>query len=171
MTQPRLLQPQDAAAWRELRLHGLAHSPQAFGSSLAEEQALAVEWFAERLRTTPVFATEDGAGGFTGTVGLGFHRAGQMRHKGFVWGMYVRPGARGAGLGRALLQAAIAHAAGRVEELRLDVVVGNTAALALYRAAGFTAYGTEPRALKLGETYLDEVLMALRLPPAPAASG
>jgi hypothetical protein len=42
MPKPRLLQPEDAAAWRELRLHGLAHSPQAFGSSLAEEQGLSV---------------------------------------------------------------------------------------------------------------------------------
>jgi ribosomal protein S18 acetylase RimI-like enzyme len=93
-----------------------------------------------------------------------------LRHKGFIWGMYVRPEARGAGVGRALLQAAIAHATGRVEQLKLDVVADNAAALALYRAAGFIAYGTEPRALKLGEIYLDEVLMALRLPPPAAAA-
>ncbi len=164
MTKPRLLQPEDAAAWRELRLHGLKHEPRAFGATLAEEQNLPLAWFAERLGSTPVFATADATGALTGTVGLRFLPFEQMRHKGFVWGMYVRPEARGAGLGLALLQAAIAHAATRVEELRLDVVDGNAAALALYRAAGFTAYGTEPRALKHGGGYLDEVLMALRLP-------
>ena len=165
----RLLQPEDAAAWRDLRLHGLAHAPQAFGASLAEEQGLSVAWFADRLRATPVFATADARGALSGTVGLGFMHSEQMRHKGFIWGMYVRPEARGAGLGRALLQAAITHAIGRVEQLKLDVVANNTAALALYRSAGFIAYGTEPRALKLGEAYLDEVLMALRLPPPAAA--
>jgi ribosomal protein S18 acetylase RimI-like enzyme len=172
MAMVRLLQPEDAAAWRDLRLHGLAHNPQAFGASLAEEQDLPLDWFAERLGSTPVFGAADATGVMTGTVGLGFMRGEKVRHKGFLWGMYVRPEARGAGLGRALLQAAIAHATGRVEQLRLDVVTDNTAALALYRSVGFIAYGTEPRALKLGQDYLDEVLMALRLlPPAAAAPG
>ena len=46
MTKPRLLQPEDAAAWRELRLHGLKHEPRAFGATLAEEQNLPLAWFA-----------------------------------------------------------------------------------------------------------------------------
>jgi ribosomal protein S18 acetylase RimI-like enzyme len=172
MTKPRLLQPEDAEAWRALRLHGLAHSPQAFGASLAEEQDKPLAWFAERLRNSGVFGAADAEGRLLGTVALGlFNHAEKLRHKGFVWGMYVRPEARGAGLGRALMQALIGHATGQVEELRLDVVVGNAPALALYQRLGFIAYGTEPRALKLAAgTYLDEVLMALRLPPAAAAA-
>ena len=170
MHSPRLLQPEDARAWRALRLHGVAHCPEAFGSSLAEERDQPLSTMAERLRVSPGFAVADSTGDFIGTVGLGFTRSEKLRHKGFIWGMYVLPSARRAGLGRALLEAAIAHATGRVEELRLDVGAENGAALALYRSLGFTAYGTEPRALKLGDAYIDEVKMALRLAP-PAASG
>jgi putative acetyltransferase len=52
--------------------------------------------------------------------------------------MYVRPAARGLGIGRALLNAAIAQArhAGHAR-LRLDTLPQLDAALALYRAAGF----------------------------------
>jgi len=37
------------------------------------------------------------------------------------------------------------------------------AAMRLYHSLGFVAYGTEPCALKLGDQYLDEDLMILRL--------
>lgn len=52
--------------------------------------------------------------------------------------MYVRPTARGLGLGRALLDAAIARArASGQSSLRLDTLPQLDAALALYLAAGF----------------------------------
>lgn len=52
--------------------------------------------------------------------------------------MYVRPAARGLGIGRALLDAAIQHArdSGHAS-LRLDTLPQLGAALALYRGAGF----------------------------------
>ena len=54
----------------------------------------------------------------------------------------VAPGARGKGLGRALLQAAIgrAHAMG-AQTMFLEVGADNPAALALYAALGFTKVG------------------------------
>jgi RimJ/RimL family protein N-acetyltransferase len=45
----------------------------------------------------------------------------------------------------------------------LTVVASNAAACRLYRAAGFEQYGLERRALKIGDTYYDEALMALSL--------
>jgi hypothetical protein len=37
------------------------------------------------------------------------------------------------------------------------------AARALYRSLGFVVFGTEPRSLKVGQTYVDEDHMMLRL--------
>lgn len=48
-----------------------------------------------------------------------------------------------------------------VEEVRLTVVATNTAAVRQYTRAGFNQYGLERRALKIGDDYHDEVLMAL----------
>lgn len=53
--------------------------------------------------------------------------------------------------------------AGEVEEVRLAVVASNTAAVRLYARLGFRRYGLEPRALRVGDRYHDELLMALRL--------
>ncbi len=63
--------------------------------------------------------------------------------------LYVAPAARGLGLGRALM-AAILDEAGRLgyRELRLDTLPTMTAAIAMYRAAGFVPvapyYDTAP---------------------------
>jgi ribosomal protein S18 acetylase RimI-like enzyme len=47
--------------------------------------------------------------------------------------------------------------------LTLSVTVGNTAARALYRQAGFCSYGIEPDSLRVGATLFDEEMMALHL--------
>ena len=41
--------------------------------------------------------------------------------------------------------------------------VAQDAARHLYRLLGFEVYGLEPRALKMGDQFLDEELMVLRL--------
>jgi len=87
----------------------------------------------------------------------------KLRHKGVLWGMYVRPAARGTGLAPALVARVLDHARGVVEEVRLTVAASNAAAVRLYEAAGFVPYGLERRALRVGNAYHDEVLMARRL--------
>ena len=98
---------------------------------------------------------------------VGFYREEGIkdRHKGYVVSMYVLPEKRGYGMGKALMQELIAQAkqlAG-LEQLQLAVVTTNRAACLLYRSLGFEVYGTEPRALKMGEHYWDEDLMVLGL--------
>jgi ribosomal protein S18 acetylase RimI-like enzyme len=52
-----------------------------------------------------------------------------------------------------------------LEQILLAVATSQEAAMRLYRSFGFETYGTEPRALKVGSTYIDEDHMILRLRP------
>jgi len=61
----------------------------------------------------------------------------------------------------ALLKKAQANSG--LEQILLAVATGQTAAIQLYRKFGFEVFGTEPRALKLGSEYIDEIHMVLML--------
>ena len=98
-----------------------------------------------------------------GVVGFYVPDGAKQRHKGVLWGMFIQPEARGTGLGPALVARVLEHAKQTVEEVRLTVVSTNVAAIRLYERAGFERYGLERRALKVGGSYHDEVLMALSL--------
>lgn len=163
----RGLEERDAEHYRVLRLRALRDEPDAFGSSYEEQVDSPLAWFAERIRESE---TRFALGAFDGETLIGslmFTRETgvKQRHRGVITGMYVAPEGRGRGVGRALLLAAIerARAQAGVEQIHLAVVTRNRAAHALYASAGFAIYGTESHALKLGDDYLDEDLMVLRL--------
>jgi len=169
-TQPeiRRLAAADVRDYRAIRLAALEQAPDAFGSVHGAEAARPVAAFAERLETSIVFGAYIG-GRIAGVAGFKREDGLKDRHKGFVWGLYVQPGARGRGVGAALIGAVIAAAREVVEQLTLAVVRGNESAISLYRRAGFEIYGVEPRALKNPAGYADEVLMVLFLRGAPRA--
>jgi RimJ/RimL family protein N-acetyltransferase len=151
----------DADAYRDLRLLGLRDHPEAFGASFESEAAQPLAWFAERVERTVIFGAEAPADpALLGMVGFLVPEAAKLSHKGVLWGMFVRPEARGAGVGAALVARLLAHAAEHVEAVRLTVVATNEAALRLYARAGFTEYGLERRALKVDGRYYDELLMS-----------
>lgn len=89
-------------------------------------------------------------------------------HKAMIWGMYVQPRRRRAGLGRALLNAAIEQArTWSVDQLQLTVAEPATAAKHLYETAGFRIWGTEPRALQWNGQFVAEHHLALDLGNVP----
>lgn len=152
----------DAPAFHALRLEALAQHPEAFRATFDEEADQTVAQVERRLAEQTVFGVHLD-GGLVGVAGFEAASALKKRHKGLLWGVYVRPGARCAGLGTALVGGVIAHARGRVEQLHAVVVVDNTPARHLYRKLGFRPYGIEPRALKVGERYYDQELLVLVL--------
>jgi ribosomal protein S18 acetylase RimI-like enzyme len=159
----RRLEAHDAADYRDLRLEGLNSHPEAFGSSWEDESGKPADWWAERLQANTIFGGWIDRSPLLGVAGFRAHAATKIRHKAVLWGMYVRPAARGTGLAAQLVQQVIEHARPLVEDISLTVVASNTAALRLYSAAGFEPYGIERRSLKVGEEYFDEVLMARSL--------
>ena len=158
----RVLGVEDAALFRDIRLEALRLSPESFGSSYAAEAARPLEFFAGRLAGSTVFGAFVGES-LLGIAGFRQHDGLKEQHKAMLLGMYVRPAARGTGLGTRLVAAVLDHARGRVEQLQLAVVAGNEAAYRLYAAAGFVQYGLERNALKQDGRYWDEILMAAAL--------
>ena len=106
-----------------------------------------------------------------GTAGFVRRQNAKTLHKGFIRGVYVTAECRSKGIGRALLVELLQRL--RFEtglvQVTLAVASKQTAAKRLYSTLGFKIYGCEPRAVNVGEAYLDEDLMALDL-EAPSAA-
>jgi RimJ/RimL family protein N-acetyltransferase len=158
----RRLAPADAAAFREIRLEGLQHDPDAFSSTFEDERAQPLSFFEQRLIDSAVFGAFRGPE-LLGVAGFRVQPGPKHGHKGLLWGMYVRPAARQTGIGRRLVEAVIAHARGEVELLQLSVISDNRPARRLYASLGFEEYGIERRAAKYRGEYHDDVLMAKAL--------
>jgi RimJ/RimL family protein N-acetyltransferase len=159
----RRLTPEDASAFRTLRLSALLDEPTAFGASYEEESALAPDVLASRLvqhADRGVFGAFDGDT-LVGLVALAREDKLKLRHKGMIFGVYVTPEARGKGIGRKLLAQALALAKSvpGLLQVNLSVNANNPAAISLYESLGFQTFGREPGAMKIGDSLYDELHM------------
>ena len=165
----RPLVPDDAAAFHRLRVKALRQHPEAFATSHEEEAALGYSEVIARL-SAPGY-TRYGAfadGELVGFVGVQVRTGVRVRHKAYLFSMFVDGAHRGTGLSQRLVEAAIAKAreAGALL-LQLSVTMGNAAAQRLYRRLGFTVYGVETRSLKVADRLYDEEHMVLDLDAQP----
>ncbi|HBO3680711.1 TPA: GNAT family N-acetyltransferase [Pseudomonas aeruginosa] len=160
--QVRRLGAADVEDFRAIRLAALQKAPEMFGSVYEREAKKPVDTFLERLNDVVAFgAYVDGK-----IVGLSVFKqedGPKDAHKGHLSGVFVEPEQRSRGIADRLLRAVIDYACEHVEQILLTVVEGNVGALRLYEKHGFRMYGVEPRALKNGSEYRDEILMALIL--------
>ena len=159
-----MLQAGDAEAFRTFRLAALRECPTAFSSSYEEECDVPLPQAAARLapdRDRAVFGAFDGER-LVGSVGLQRERPRKLAHKALIWGVYVAPAFRQRGIGRTLLQHALAHAASMPGLLRvtLGVNTANSAAIALYESVGFEPFGLERAFLLVDGVLHDELHMA-----------
>jgi ribosomal protein S18 acetylase RimI-like enzyme len=81
-----------------------------------------------------------------------------------IQGIRVADEARGLGVGRALVRAAVAEARRRgARRLTLAVLGHNTPARGLYESEGFVVEGVRPEEFYVGGQYVDDVLMGRSL--------
>jgi len=168
-THIRKLAAENADAYRRLRLLGLQEFPPAFAESDVEFASRPAGYVATTIEDPAglrhVFGAFSDAGELVGVVGVTREALEKMRHKGYIWGMYVARDYQGQGIAKRLLEAAIAQARSMpgLEQLRLIVGDANAGARRLYESVGFKPFGLEPRELKTDGKYYDSVHMWLEL--------
>ncbi|HET6989301.1 MAG TPA: GNAT family N-acetyltransferase [Kribbella sp.] len=135
MIEVRRAEVGDVDAVREI---GLKTWPVAYGGLASEDfitdglaqwwSPEAVEWVIRNGITLVAAEGDD----LVGMVGLG-----REDDNWVMWKLYVLPDQQGKGIGKALLDAAIAALPEGTTELLLDVLVTNEKAIGFYRAHGF----------------------------------
>lgn len=155
------LQEQDWELWKAIRLEALKLYPEAFGSSYEEESLWTDENFKQNLTKSDIF------GAFinhklVGVAGFAIYGPQKLRHKGMLFTLYVKEENRSQGIAGQLLEKLIHHARTKVLQLHCSVKVENHQATKLYQKHGFQIFGTEPRALKVAESFYDLHLMVLK---------
>src|SRR3569832_418989 len=95
----------DVDDYWNLRLAALKQFPEAFGASYEEVKDTSIETVRERFSTTDenfiLGAFQDDQ--LIGMAGFRREHLVKMKHKGINWGMYVKPGFQGRGIGKGLI--------------------------------------------------------------------
>ena len=152
-------------ALREIRLAALAESPDAFGSTLAEEHdADESGWrgwitgggWAGAVATF----VADGPDRFLG-MATGF-RPDDRPTIGWLFAMWVRPERRGEGIGRQLVAAVAGWAASLdIDQLFLHVTEGNDGAVRFYASCGFVGTSAVREPLREGSDRMNQTMRLL----------
>ena len=162
----RRLAASELEAYRALMLRAYEAEPAAFTVTRAERAAMPRSWWLQRVADPQGngvgFGAFDGER-LAGVVALAFATDDAGVCKATLRGLYVEASMRGLGLGRKLLETALAHARERGARVaELGVIEGNHAACALYRALGFVPFRRESLAAA------EHVWWRLDLEPATA---
>ncbi|MBI1279100.1 MAG: GNAT family N-acetyltransferase [Anaerolineaceae bacterium] len=141
-------------------VRGLQEHPEAFGASYEWAREVSSEQSQEILRNI------QSSGGFilgafeagkpVGMLNFNHQQGEKFRHKGDIGAIYVIPEARGRGIAKALIEAALEqiHSINEVEIISLSVNNDNLAAKRVYESCCFMGYGVEPKGLRVnGKDY------------------
>ncbi|TXR75036.1 GNAT family N-acetyltransferase [Bacillus sp. BF9-10] len=162
-----VLTKENAEIYLEIRIEGLKQNPEAFSFSYEDiiNKKCGIEYTVQKLAQEENFtlgAFKDGK--LIGIATLETKPYVKQEHKAKIGSVYVSPKARGLGAGKALIKECLELAKSlEIEQVMLDVVVGNDGAKKLYESLGFQTFGIQERSLKYNGQYWDEEHMVLFL--------
>ncbi len=139
-----IIRPMAEQDWRRakaIRLAALADTPDAFGTTLAEDEARPdAEWRARLAASDRVTFVAELTGEDVGLVVCAPFEG--LQDTAGLFAMWTAPEARQSGIGSALVQAVVDWARQRgYKKVALDVADTNRAAIALYEKHGFMPTG------------------------------
>jgi ribosomal protein S18 acetylase RimI-like enzyme len=164
----RPLTENDASAWWRLRLIALKDEPHSFAESAEEHEKRSrgqTDDFFRALNAEDFIIGAFENSELAGMAGFYREKHTKFRHKGTIWGVYVRQESRGKGLARDILNEVVRRARmiNGLEQILLVVAATQEKPRRLYESLGFRKYGVEPRSLKVSGEYIDDELMILYL--------
>lgn len=152
---------------KQIRLKALQTDPQSFGSSFAQEEEKADDFWINLISNSWLESTNVCAlvavfqNQFVGMIGCYLPDGSTWN----IWGMFVSVEFRRMGIARALMEHAIEyiHQRKHDSEIQLFVNVLQTNALSLYKTSGFTVAEELPNQLMGDGKYHDEYKMILKI--------
>ncbi len=165
----RALGPEDIDAFIQIRSDSLCMNPEAFGSDPRTPEAF------DRPATRKDLETKNEhnfiLGYFheevlKGMIGFIQPKRDKVRHRAFIWGVFVYPDCRGKGIGKALLQEVLERATQLrdLDKVVLSVNHSSMTAKQLYESLGFKQYAVEKDAMRWNGVPLDEIFMEWHKP-------
>lgn len=161
----------EADQYWSLRLEALKNHPESFGASYELSVQLPMNEVQDRIHNEPddyILGAYTAEGTLVGMMGFKREYGLKLRHKGFIWGVYVAPQFRGHGLASRLLREVLkrGETLEGIRQINLSVVTTNELARRLYEKYGFETYGIENYALEVGGQGYDEAHMTYVYPSA-----
>ena len=160
----KVLDRDDVAHYKSIRLESLKESPFAFSDSYNDLNASPNEEFQKELAIVGnppeafVLAAVDDKGKIQGFVRFKRDQRQKARHKSMVHSMYITPEFRGRGVGKLMMENVIERAKSLrgLEQIHLWVLHHDSSASGFYRKLGFEQQGPLVRKdLKAGNIYVD----------------
>jgi ribosomal protein S18 acetylase RimI-like enzyme len=166
----RQLCSDEAELFRSIREEAVRLHPEAFVDTPEEVLTYPLDKVQDFVGPSDEFPEKFILGAFEGNqllgvVGFFREECTKEKHRGYVWSVYVRAGARGRGISRALMTELISRARKieGLEYLALDVATTQSSARALYDSLGFGVIGLKPCSYKLSDRYIDNEMRQLKL--------
>jgi ribosomal protein S18 acetylase RimI-like enzyme len=152
----------DLQKLRKLRLEALKLHPEAFGGDYETDKKLPLSHWKKNFKLdsmSTIFVAQSGKD-LIGSSGIFRHNSPKMSHSGIIYGVYVSTNFRDEKIGEKLINASLDWAKqNKLISVKLSVVTDNAPAIRLYLKCGFQVYGVEPKVIKVGKDYFDELLM------------